>query len=264
MQTESFVPPSLQDLAARLLTGQAGAHARGLAAFDLGEVTPYEAGPVQPLEPQAAWREALTALSSYVPKDQTAAGAAQTAPPHWPQLVANHEPLVALPFCVGNFPQLVRNFHQVLQGGASADVVADGGRPVQAPQLIAQAQEVAAERRFPDALVILGTLRLAKQFDEADRFISALEGAVPGMWRAGWDNEKAALAWRRGDVQTARALWAALPPSLPVRFNRAMAEVFTGDPALARADLAEVVKELPETSAWHHLARLYLTLATMR
>jgi len=268
MPIETFVQPSLQDLAARLLAGRADAHASGLAVFDLGDVTPYEAGPVQPIEPQSAWREAVAALSYDLPPNQVR-GDAEQAPPHWPQLVANHEPMVALAFCVGNFPQLVRNFHQILQSGAPASFRPDSGRPdggriTAAPQLVEWAHDVAAKKQFPTALIALGALRLAKQFDEADRFTTRLDGVVPAAWRPAWDNEKAALAWTRGDVAAARALWSTMASSLPVRFNRAMAELFSGNAQAAGADFADVVKELPESSAWHHLACLYLTLASMR
>ena len=258
MPTETFVQPSLQDLAARLLAGQIGAHASGLAAFEPNEVTPYEAGPVQPINPETAWREAVVALT-YCGVQEVPA-----APPHWPHLVANHEPVVALAFCVGNFPQLVRNFHQILQSRELTSLRPVAGRPTLAPQVSAWAEQCAANPEFPKALVALGALRLAKQFDEADRLVAALDSAVPAEWQAAWDNEKAALAWHRGDMLAALTAWRGMSPSLPVRFNMAMAELFSGDAAAARVRLTDVVREMPESSAWHHLARLYLTLATMR
>lgn len=260
MSQETPVQPSLNDLMGRFLAGQAGAHAAGLAAFDPAEVMPYEAGPVQPIDPQPAWREATAALQQQAKVDESKL----TAPPHWPQLVAGHEPVVALALCAGNFPQLVRNFHQLVQSANLTALRPSAGRPTPAPQLLAWADEVAKEKRFPAALVALGALRLAKQFDAADRLVQSLEADVPSPWRAAWDNERAALAWHRGDAKQALDLWRRQGASLPVRFNRAMAELFTGDAAAARPHLAEIVAQLPETSAWHHLARLYLTLAQMR
>ena len=44
-------------------------------------------------------------------------------------------------------------------------------------------------------------------------------------------------------------------------FNRGMASLFLGKFADARAALSEAVKQLPEGDGWHHLGRLYLTLA---
>ena len=43
-----------------------------------------------------------------------------------------------------------------------------------------------------------------------------------------------------------------------------MAALFLGRPAEARAPLGQAIPRLPEDNSWHHLARLYLTLAEMR
>jgi tetratricopeptide (TPR) repeat protein len=74
----------------------------------------------------------------------------------------------------------------------------------------------------------------------------------------------AALAWHRGEADKALALWEKQEPLAPVLFNRGMAAVFLGRTDLARASLDAAVAQLPETSAWHHLARLYATLAMVR
>ena len=80
---------------------------------------------------------------------------------------------------------------------------------------------------------------------------------IPAEWRAAWTNEKAALAWHQGQTESARALWSAMEPSVPVLFNRGMAALFLGETAQGRAALDEAIARLPESSAWHHLARLY-------
>jgi hypothetical protein len=51
-----------------------------------------------------------------------------------------------------------------------------------------------------------------------------------------------------------------MEPNVPGLFNRGMAALFLGDGAAGRAALNEVVSQLPEQSAWHHLARLYVLL----
>jgi hypothetical protein len=255
MTPQTPVQPKLDELMSRYLSRQAGAHAERLATFDAGEVMPYEAGPVQPIDPKPAWDEALTALS---------AGATLTkpaAPPHWPQLVANHEPVVALAWCVGNFPQLVRNFHQILHQANLVELKPSGGRPMSAAALDDWSAQVAAERKFPEALVAVGALRLAKHFEQAGDLLRRLRSETPAPWRGAWANEEAALAWHRGDGEGARRLWHAAEPTLPVRFNRGMAELFSGNAQAARAALHDVVDQISETSGWHHLARLYLTLA---
>jgi hypothetical protein len=43
-----------------------------------------------------------------------------------------------------------------------------------------------------------------------------------------------------------------------------MASLFLGRAAEARSALQQAVEQLPDTSAWHHLGHLYLTLADAR
>src|SRR3974390_1910729 len=101
---ETSVQPNLSSLLARYLQRQAAACNDGLAATDVaGEVVPHEVGPVQPIDAKPAWEEAIAAAKFYGVDLQTL-----QAPPQWPYLVASTEPATALPFCLGNFPQLVR------------------------------------------------------------------------------------------------------------------------------------------------------------
>jgi hypothetical protein len=90
--------------------------------------------------------------------------------------------------------------------------------------------------------------------------IKTHDSSVPPAWRAAWANEKAALAWQRGRFEEARSQWQALPDSVPVLFNRGMAALFCGHPDEARAALTDAVAQLPDTGAWHHLGRLYLSM----
>lgn len=256
MSNDTSVQPKLSDLLARYLEKQADAEDAGITAFS-GEVTPYEVGPLQPLDPKLAWDEALAALAFY------GKPAVRKAPPHWAQLVAGHESIVAVAFCVGNFPQLVRNWHQVLTQPAGSEISVDAGRPaaLDFSSYVAQAGE---KRQFPQLLIALSTLRLARQFDAGRAFIQAHDAAIPAEWRAAWDNEKAALAWHAGQPQDARKAWDRLEPTAPVLFNRGMAALFTGDIPAAKQSLQAAVALVPAASAWHHLGRLYLTLAGLR
>ncbi len=110
-------------------------------------------------------------------------------------------------------------------------------------------------------LLAAGVLRLAHQFDEA---ADLLRRKPPSEWQAAHANEEAALAWHRGRAEEAAALWRRQPESVPVLFNRGMAALFLGDAATARTSLDQAAAALPETGAWHHLARLYLALAAAR
>jgi hypothetical protein len=105
---------------------------------------------------------------------------------------------------------------------------------------------------------------LARYFDQAQALLETAQGQAPAEWQPALANERAALAWHRGLADEGRALWQALPRSAPVLFNRGMAALFFDQPKEARTSLAEAATGLPESSGWHHLARLYRTVAEIR
>lgn len=258
----AFTPPSLAELMTGYLREQTEAHASGLAAVSAaGEVQPYEAGPVQPVDARSAWRESLAAMRLFGCADDAAAIA---APPDWPTLVATHEPVFALALCVGNFPQLVRNLHPLLQAkNLSGLRHQTAGRPVFVPALVEWSGKKGTPRNFVQIVLTAGCLRLAREFDRAAALLQDAEKHLPSTGQALLDNEKAALAWQRGETDAARQLWLAQPESAVVLFNRGMSALFLDEPARAQADLTRAVAQLPERSAWHHLGHLYLTLSAI-
>jgi len=258
-QADTPVQPALADLLARYLQRQADAHATGFAAVEsAGEVVPFDAAPVQTVDPRLAWDEALAALHFFSPETPTRSW---TAPPDWPMLVASQEPATALAFGAGNFPQLVRYVRPLLDGTDLSALRPSAGRPLGVPALIAWAQQ---QKEWPGRLVALGALRLARQFDEADALGAQQRQSVPPSWQAAWANEEAALLWHRGRADEAATLWSKQADSVPVLFNRGMAALFLGRSAEARSWLQQAGDQLPEPGAWHHLAGLYLALAEMR
>jgi tetratricopeptide (TPR) repeat protein len=254
----------LSDLFTRYLRRQAEAHAQGLGyAEPAGEVVPHEAVPVQPVDPQRAWDDALAVVRHFpaaaLPADLTA--------PDWPALVLVQEPAVALAFCLGNFPQLVRNLHPLLAGDLPAlrqapppAVRGPSSSPLRVGPAPALVEWAAHSRGYPQVLLAAGLLRLTHRFAEAQELLRRA-GEAPAPWRAVRANEEAALAWHAGRAEEALALWREQEASVPVHFNRGMAALFLGQPAAARPALAQAVAALPESSAWHHLGHLYLTLA---
>src|SRR5437762_12209857 len=106
-------PPPLSELFADYLRSQTAAQSEGLGFAETGgEVEPFEAVPVQPVDPKQAWTDAVAAAEHFA-----ATKAAWTLPPDWPATVAAQEPAVALAFCLGNYPQMVRNLHPLLGCG---------------------------------------------------------------------------------------------------------------------------------------------------
>ena len=251
---------SLAELLARYFHGQAEIHEAGLATMPGGEVVPHEAAPTLPADPKLAWEESLAILPFYAAK---ADKKSLKPPPDWPALVAAQEPALAVGFCLGNFPQMVRSLQSLLRPSKLEPATATNSRPFESPELIQWAGNTASRNEFPARLLAIAALRLAKQFDQASELIAG-EPDVPPEWRSAWANEEAALAWHRGQTQEALASWQAQEENIPVLFNRGMACLFLNKRANARAFLQTAVEHLPEDGAWHHLGRLYLALAEMR
>jgi hypothetical protein len=255
----SQTPPSVVELFRDYLRRQMTAQAEGLALADPdGQVVPHEAVPMQPADPRLAWEDALALVDHFA---HGANAPRWEVPTDWPSLVAAQEPAIALAFCVGNFPQMVRNLHPLLAGGDLTTLRPSLGRPVSvSPTLLQWANTV---RGYPQLLLTIGVLRLARRFDEASALLRS-QGDAPKSWQALRANEEAALAWHRGQADEALALWQAQKPSVPVLFNRGMAALFLGRPREAQTALGQAVAQLPDTSAWHHLGHLYLALAATR
>jgi tetratricopeptide (TPR) repeat protein len=246
--------PSVTELFQQYLQRQVAAHAHGLGyAEPAGDAEPHEAVPVQPVDPQLAWKDAVVAAGLLDPGQTFTA----SVPPEWPALVAQQEPAVALAFCLGNFPQLVRNLHPLLTQEPAA--LRCGAKQGTAPAAVLEwANQASGDAQ---RLLAAAVLRLARQFDKAAKLLA---DAPAPEWQALYTNELAALAWHRGEAEKALALWQNLPEGPVALFNRGMAHLFLGDRAAAKEALSRAVGLLPETSAWHHLAQLYLALAQAR
>lgn len=256
-ETPGQTPRSLGDLFARYLHRQMAAQAEGLALPDPeGQVVPHESVPVQPVEPRLAWEDAQAA-ARHLSTDQP--GPRFAVPPEWPSLVAGQEPAISLAFCLGNYPQMVRNLHPLLSAGGDPSALRPANtRPAFVPPALMQ--WATATRGYPQVLLAAGVLRLARRFDEAAELLKSKKD-VPAAGQTLRANEEAALAWHRGQAEQALRLWQTQQDSVPVLFNRGMASLFLGRPAEARTALRAAVAQLPDTSAWHHLGHLYLALA---
>jgi tetratricopeptide (TPR) repeat protein len=177
-------------------------------------------------------------------------------------LVASQEPVVALAFAVGNFPQMVRHVQPLLHARKLSEMRPGApGRAIPVPALLIWANE---QTTYPPILLALGALRLARQFAEADKMLARHSSRVPAEWKASLANEEAALDWHAGKADEALKRWKTQADSVPVLFNRGMALLFTDKRADAVKSLTEAIRQLPEESAWHHLAQMYLALAQMK
>ncbi len=272
----SQTPRSVTELFGQHLRRQMAAQAEGLGIADPdGLVVTHETASMQPVDPRLAWEDALAAIHWITSRKRERREEAASAlpvcevPPDWPSLVAAQEPALALAFCIGNFPQMVRNLQPFLDAGdltalrPLAELGNKGDRPIVVPPVLLQwANSV---RGYPQVFVAAGVLRMARRFDEASELLrSPVDAEISSQWKALRANEEAALAWHRGKAEEALGLWQAQKSSVPVLFNRGMATLFLGRPGEARTALDQAVAQLPETSAWHHLGHLYLALIAAR
>lgn len=253
-------PPTLAALTAGFLSRTEDAETLAAAAAALGDVEPHEVSVGYRAEPRLAWQESVEVLGAFGVKASPI-----PAPGDWGGLVARQDGVAALPFALANYPQRVRDLGTLLQTVNLGDLLPTGIEPtaVSTGLLKWGAKHVEAGS-LPHALIAAANYRAARDFDRAAATLAGLNATVGAEWRPVLANEEAALLWHRGEYEKAAALWATLAESVPVRFNRGMAALFLGRSAEAREHLKAAVAGLSETSAWHHLASLYLTLAEMR
>src|SRR5207237_7027312 len=117
--------PSLADLMATFLDRRSAAVAAGLAARLPDDVEPYEAVPVQAVDPRQAWDEAAAVLNYF------GAETLAKAPADWPTLLAAQPSHTGLAFAAGNFPQMVRDLAPLYRAAESlSELPIPDGPPV--------------------------------------------------------------------------------------------------------------------------------------
>jgi tetratricopeptide (TPR) repeat protein len=261
-QRPNAVPqPALADLLGQYLHQQATAHQAGLAFADTaGDVIPHEAVAAQPIDPRLAWEGACAAIRYLIPTQDLQSW---NVPPDWPALVAAQEPVMALPLCVGNFPQEVRDLSGLFRSAPFTAPVPPTHPASASVGLLSWADKASWKKQRPNPLLAVAALRLAGQYDRAAELLDAHQKDVPEAWNAAWANEMAALSWHRGETDKATRAWQKQVNAAPVLFNRGLAALTAGRMKEARVSLTEAVAQIPESDAWHHLGRLYLTLAEL-
>lgn len=260
MSRTPSVPPTIAELTAGFLRRTQDAETLTAAADALGDVQPHEVTVGYRAEPRLAWQESLEVLTAFGRKADSI-----PAPTEWGSLVARQDGAAALPFALANYPQRVRELGNLLQAGDLGQLLSDSAANGQVSSgLLRWGTRHLESGELPHVLIVAATYRAAGDFVRAAEALKQLKATVAGEWQPVLANEEAALLWHRGDHQAAADLWANLPDSVPVRFNRGMADLFLGRPTEARKHLQAAVAGLADTSAWHHLASLYLTLANIR
>lgn len=233
---------------------------------DLSEVEPHETYGAVRIDPRSAWSDAIEALRAFgLPLHVRHL----TAPPEWNRLVSLAEARATwLPMAAGNYPQRVGDLDALLHAASLSELRPlhpphESGMAVATPIRNWVAQAMASES-LPNLLLAAGVLRRLEAFTETERVLTFAQSLLDAAGSVAWANEKAALLWHRGRWEEAAHEWDKLPDSPVVHFNRGMSALFLGPTESARLWLARAGADLPESSSWHHLARLYLSLAEIR
>jgi len=255
--------PKVAKLFRDYLQRQTEAHVAGLAASDLeGEVIPHEAAATPPADPRLAWEETAAIVCYFSPAKSNASIASPTG---WPGIVSALEPIAAVPFAFGNFPQLVRDVRSLLSATRMRDLRSTSTHPLSISEMEPWLGDDSGSREeCPRAILAAGVLRLGRHFERATQLLQSCRDGLSQRWHPMLANEEAALKWSRGEEEEAIQLWKTQPATAPVQFNLGMASLFRDQPAWARRALTDAANALPESSGWHHLAKLYSALAEMR
>jgi hypothetical protein len=255
--------PTVTKLFRDYLQRQTEAHAAGLAANDVeGDVIPHEAAATPPADPRLAWEEAAAVIRHFSPAGSNACIASPTG---WPGVVSALEPIAAVPFAFGNFPQLVRDVRSLLSAARMRDLRSTSTHPLSVSDMEPWlGGDSGSREECPRAILAAGVLRLARNFERAAGLLQSCRDRLSQRWKPLLENEEATLKWSRGEEEEAIYLWKAQPANAPIRFNLGMAALFRDQPEEARRAFSDAANALPETSGWHHLAKLYSALAEMR
>jgi tetratricopeptide (TPR) repeat protein len=258
-QSNTGAQPDLAELLGRYLVDQASAHAAGVAfANATGDVIPHDAVAAQPVDPRLAWEGACAAVRFLNAKADLDSW---KVPVDWPGLVAGQDSVTVLPFCIGNFPQMVRNLPELFEAAAITVSRPSAAAVTPSNDVLTWAED--GSKRGPHPLLAAAVMRLLGQYDRAEKILGRAKETLPAECKAALANERAVLAFQRGRLDEAKAIWEGEAESAPVLFNRGLVALIAGKRTDAQALLRKAVDLLPESDAWHHLGRLYLALSEM-
>ena len=260
-KSDSFGPPSLQDLTLRYLASRSDADGSAVESEAGSEVELHEVAAGFRTDPRTAWTDAQAALAR-----TDAATLPGSVPADWVGLVSQPVAVHALPFAVGNFPQRVKDLHPLLAGAKLSDLAPKpGALPLPGyTGLRSHVSQLATKHQSETMLRAAGLARAVGDLAIAEDLLTKAEPLKGTEYRSAWENERAALLWQQGKSEAALAVWEAMPETATSLFNRGMALLFLDRAAEARRCLAKAVDMIPETSGWNALARLYLALAEIR
>jgi hypothetical protein len=227
------------------------------------EVEPHQAAVLAVVDSRQAFSDALAAAEWLLGRQGTSVLRDIQMPPGWDSLVHQHDSVVAVPFCMGYYPQMLRDVSPILAKRRPSSLLTGTAKPQPMNDVVAWGTSMLRKQKWAEALVAAAALRMCGQSNAARDMLDQIRKSAAVAWNAVLLNEEAALAWAGGDLRKAGDLWAKHPQAdmPPILFNRGLVALFTDRPRDAESLLRQAADKLPETSAWHHLGQLYLALA---
>ncbi|QEL16160.1 tetratricopeptide repeat protein [Limnoglobus roseus] len=233
-----FAQPSLADLTSRFL-------ARPAALETDTSVEPHEVMAGFTADARTTWTEATAAAKFLGVKDLPA-----TLPGEW----AAHSRQASaefLPLAIGHFPQQVRDINSLISPAKKLSTTTESRGWT----------ATSAKSPLANALLQAASARVGGNYAEAERLLAQAETLADETAKTVVENERAALLWQQGQRTAAVAIWKQSDNRVSA-FNLGMAALANGQKSEAHAHLNAAAEQLPESSGWHHLARLYLALAS--
>ncbi|MSR32688.1 MAG: hypothetical protein EXR99_14410 [Gemmataceae bacterium] len=193
------------------------------------------------IDPAAAWSEAVFSSALGWKKNLLA------APPGWASFASSLNLPTGAPLAAGMFPQLVRSPFDLLNHLREETALPC---PLPMPEMENWACEGSKEEARKT--IAAGICSLAGEYQQAEAWLRKAEAEAP----APLHNEWGACHWMRGDWAKAQEQWAKVK-TCAGNFNRGLALAKLGEIVASREEFTRAADALPESTGWHHLARLY-------
>jgi hypothetical protein len=137
-------------------------------------------------------------------------------PPEWSNVVARCPETGLLPMSLGAIPQRVRTLGLTAQVSPPSENA--GWHDL--PAFRRWIEKTGAESRPEFRLLAAGLLQLTGDFDRSELVLNEIPASAMDAVSVLRENERAALLWNRGQVQSALSIWQLLPDSAMSWFNR--------------------------------------------
>ena len=230
------------------------------------EVEPYSGLVASPSALRAARICAVAAADMLLPSDAAAAFRSDEFefPREWTGMVHKQITVAAVPFALANYPQLVQDVTPLFPENSLAEAVRS--QPgYETGDLASSGEAHVAAGRLAEALFTAAALRQARQIEDADRLLHAVQEKAPAAWADLLANEEAALVFRSGIFPHAQRLWQENPKqdSPVIQFNLGLVALCLDRPEKAAEHLRRAIELLPDSNPWQALAQIYLTRAEL-